>query len=146
MRTSLEVLVPTECSFPFRDQIRENVLSKQFYCDIDIAHLIAFNEHLAHRINHEPAEIIPIVSREPPTRMTTSIPDQSHSSNGPSKSAPRKSSTPLEAKKISTSPNHSPNTNFSSTPPFRKPRFEDSQQPTSPTSSAYPVSSSVQAR
>lgn len=43
------------------DQIRENVLSKQYYCDIDIAHLIAFNEELANRLNNEPAEIIPIV-------------------------------------------------------------------------------------
>ena len=44
-----------------RDQIRENVLSNQYYCDVDIAHLIAFNEHLAHRLNNEPAEIIPVV-------------------------------------------------------------------------------------
>ena len=47
----------TACS----DQIRENVLSKQYYCDIDIAHLIAFNEELANRLNNEPADIIPIV-------------------------------------------------------------------------------------
>ncbi|KAF2725150.1 putative cell division control protein nda4 [Polychaeton citri CBS 116435] len=45
--------------FIYRDQIRENVLSKQYYCDIDIAHLIAYNEHLAHRLNNEPAEVIP---------------------------------------------------------------------------------------
>ncbi|KAF7189973.1 DNA replication licensing factor mcm5 [Pseudocercospora fuligena] len=44
----------------YRDQIRENVLSKQYYCDIDIAHLIAFNEELANRLNNEPADIIPI--------------------------------------------------------------------------------------
>nr|POE72764.1 dna replication licensing factor mcm5 [Quercus suber] len=46
--------------FIYRDQIRENVLSKQYYCDIDITHLIAFDEDLAHRLNNEPAEIIPI--------------------------------------------------------------------------------------
>ncbi|KAK5112288.1 hypothetical protein LTR85_011560 [Meristemomyces frigidus] len=46
--------------FIYRDQIRENVLSKQYYCDVDIAHLIAFNEHLAQRLNNEPAEIVPI--------------------------------------------------------------------------------------
>ncbi|KAK4565751.1 minichromosome maintenance protein 5 [Recurvomyces mirabilis] len=45
------------------DQIRENVLSKQYYCDVDIAHLIAFNEHLAQRLNNEPADIIPIVAQ-----------------------------------------------------------------------------------
>ncbi|CAK3839429.1 DNA replication licensing factor mcm5 [Lecanosticta acicola] len=44
----------------YRDQIRENVLSKQYYCDIDIAHLIAFDEELADRLNNEPADIIPI--------------------------------------------------------------------------------------
>jgi hypothetical protein len=37
-------------------------LSKQYYCDVDIAHLIAYNEELADRLNNEPAEIIPIVS------------------------------------------------------------------------------------
>ncbi len=47
--------------FIYRDQIRENVLSKQYYCDVDIAHLIAFNEHLAHRLTNEPADIIPLV-------------------------------------------------------------------------------------
>jgi DNA replication licensing factor MCM5 len=44
-----------------RDQIRENVLLKQYYCDVDIAHLISFNEELAHRLVTEPAEIIPLV-------------------------------------------------------------------------------------
>lgn len=44
-----------------RDQIRENVLIKQYYCDIDVAHLISYNEELAHRLNSEPAEIIPLV-------------------------------------------------------------------------------------
>lgn len=50
-------------TYLYRDQIRENVLSKQYYCDIDIAHLIAFNEELANRLNNEPAEIIPIVRK-----------------------------------------------------------------------------------
>jgi DNA replication licensing factor MCM5 len=44
-----------------RDQIRENVLVKQYYCDIDIAHLISYDEELAHRLNTEPADMIPIV-------------------------------------------------------------------------------------
>ncbi|OCL14994.1 DNA replication licensing factor mcm5 [Glonium stellatum] len=46
--------------FVYRDQIRENVLVKQYYCDIDIAHLISYNEELAHRLTTEPAEIIPL--------------------------------------------------------------------------------------
>jgi len=29
--------------------------------DVDMAHLISFNEELAHRLANEPAEIIPIV-------------------------------------------------------------------------------------
>ncbi|KAF2859776.1 MCM-domain-containing protein [Piedraia hortae CBS 480.64] len=46
--------------FTYRDQIRENVLCRQFFCDVDIAHLIAFNENLAHRLSNEPADLIPI--------------------------------------------------------------------------------------
>ena len=49
---------------PCRDQIRENVLLKQYYCDVDVGHLISFNEELAHRLVTEPAEIIPLVSAE----------------------------------------------------------------------------------
>lgn len=44
-----------------RDQIRENVLIKQYYCDIDIAHLISYDEELASRLNSEPADIILLV-------------------------------------------------------------------------------------
>lgn len=44
-----------------RDQIRQNVLVKQYYCDIDIAHLISYNEGLAHSLTTEPADIIPLV-------------------------------------------------------------------------------------
>lgn len=47
--------------FLYRDQIRENVLSKRYFCDVDIAHLIAYDEQLAHRLNNEPGEIVPIV-------------------------------------------------------------------------------------
>ncbi|KZF20216.1 DNA replication licensing factor mcm5 [Xylona heveae TC161] len=47
-------------AFIYRDQIRENVLIKQYYCDIDVAHLISYNEELAHRLTSEPAEIIPL--------------------------------------------------------------------------------------
>jgi len=43
------------------DQIRENVLVKQYYCDVDIAHLISYNEELAHRLTTQPTDIIPLV-------------------------------------------------------------------------------------
>lgn len=48
--------------FLYRDQIRENVLVKQYYCDIDIAHLISYDEELAHKLQQDPAEVIPLVS------------------------------------------------------------------------------------
>ncbi|KAH0171316.1 MCM-domain-containing protein, partial [Aureobasidium melanogenum] len=46
--------------FPYRDQIHQNYLAKQYYCDVDIAHVATFNEHLAHRLNNEPADMIPL--------------------------------------------------------------------------------------
>ncbi|KAK0123822.1 minichromosome maintenance protein 5 [Cadophora gregata] len=49
-----------ESVFIYRDQIRENVLLKQYYCDVDVGHLISFNEELAHRLVTEPAEIMPL--------------------------------------------------------------------------------------
>jgi DNA replication licensing factor MCM5 len=49
--------------FVYRDQIRENVLVKQYYCDIDMAHLISYNEELAHRLASDPAAMIPLVRR-----------------------------------------------------------------------------------
>lgn len=45
----------------YRDQLRENVLVKQYYCDVDVAHLISYNEELAHKLSTEPANIIPLV-------------------------------------------------------------------------------------
>ncbi|KAK7953900.1 hypothetical protein PG996_014786 [Apiospora saccharicola] len=46
--------------FVYRDQLRENALLKQYFCDIDIGDLIKYNEELAHRLATEPAEIIPL--------------------------------------------------------------------------------------
>jgi DNA replication licensing factor MCM5 len=47
--------------FVYRDQIRENVLMKQYYCDIDIAHLISYSPELANDLKQNPAEVIPLV-------------------------------------------------------------------------------------
>ncbi|KAJ5907165.1 DNA replication licensing factor mcm5 [Penicillium subrubescens] len=47
-------------AFIYRDQLRHNVLGKNYYCDIDIAHLISYNEDLAHKLTSEPADIIPL--------------------------------------------------------------------------------------
>ncbi|KAF2672990.1 DNA replication licensing factor mcm5 [Microthyrium microscopicum] len=46
--------------FIYRDQIRENVLAKKYACDVNVSHIISYNEELAHRLASEPAEIIPI--------------------------------------------------------------------------------------
>lgn len=45
----------------YRDQLRENVLTKHYSLDVDIAHLISYNEELAHKLSNEPAEIFPLV-------------------------------------------------------------------------------------
>ena len=45
-----------------RDQLRQNVLVKRYFCDVDIAHLIAYNEELAHRLTTDPLDTIPLVS------------------------------------------------------------------------------------
>ncbi|KFY15434.1 hypothetical protein V492_01987 [Pseudogymnoascus sp. VKM F-4246] len=47
-------------AFIYRDQLRANVMKKQYFCDVDIGHLISFNEELAHKLVTEPAEIIPL--------------------------------------------------------------------------------------
>ncbi len=54
------------------DQLRQNVLVKQYYCDIDIAHLISYNEELAHKLTTEPADIIPLVGAPSPERCLSS--------------------------------------------------------------------------
>lgn len=46
---------------PYSDQIRENVLSKQYFCDVDMSHLIQYDEELAQKLNNEPADYIPLV-------------------------------------------------------------------------------------
>ncbi|KAF3770683.1 MCM-domain-containing protein [Cryphonectria parasitica EP155] len=46
--------------FVYRDQLRENALLQNYYCDINIGDLIKYNEELAHRLVTEPAEIIPL--------------------------------------------------------------------------------------
>nr|OQO31579.1 DNA replication licensing factor mcm5 [Rachicladosporium sp. CCFEE 5018] len=57
--------------FIYRDQIRANVLSKQYYCDIDIAHLIQYDEDLAQRLQNEPADTIPLASFESAIKTCT---------------------------------------------------------------------------
>ena len=46
---------------------------KQYYCDVDIAHLISYNEELAHKLTTEPADIIPLVGPTCPLSKLFSI-------------------------------------------------------------------------
>ena len=48
-------------AFIYRDQLRQNALIKKYYCDVNIAHLITYDEELADKLTTEPAEIIPLV-------------------------------------------------------------------------------------
>ena len=43
------------------DRLRANLLSKQFVLEVDLEHLIAFNEELANRVRETPAECLPLV-------------------------------------------------------------------------------------
>ena len=47
-------------AFIYRDQLRQNALVRQYYCDVDLAHLISYNEELADRLTAEPTEIVPL--------------------------------------------------------------------------------------
>lgn len=75
------------------DQLRQNVLVKQFYCDVDIAHLISYNEELAHKLTTEPADIIPLVGATP--IFCPSIPANQSSLNWHFKTALGELSTPV---------------------------------------------------
>ena len=57
-------------SFIYRDRLRANLLAKQFVLEVDLDHLIAFNEDLANRIRETPAEIVPLVSATTTTWST----------------------------------------------------------------------------
>ncbi|MCJ1310381.1 minichromosome maintenance protein 5 [Agyrium rufum] len=47
-------------AYIYRDQIRQNVLIRQYYCDVDVAHLISYDEELANKLRSEPGEVIPL--------------------------------------------------------------------------------------
>lgn len=87
------------------------MLVKQYYLDVDIAHLISFDEEVAHKLNTEPAEIIPLVRRIGARDSTRAIADYALSSKPQSRNAPSALFTPRKKT------NNSLNTSFSSTPP-----------------------------
>ncbi|KAH7137719.1 MCM2/3/5 family-domain-containing protein [Dactylonectria macrodidyma] len=63
LQTQLETFIldfRLDNNFVYRDQLQENALLKNYYCDVNINDLINFNEELAHKLASEPAEIIPL--------------------------------------------------------------------------------------
>lgn len=50
-------------SFLYREQLRANCLIGQPRLHVNLAHLISFNEEIAHRLSAEPTELLPLVRR-----------------------------------------------------------------------------------
>ncbi|TDZ26361.1 DNA replication licensing factor mcm5 [Colletotrichum orbiculare MAFF 240422] len=46
--------------YTYRNQLKENALLKKYYCDVDVADLINYDEELANKLSKTPAEIIPL--------------------------------------------------------------------------------------
>ncbi|KAK9480447.1 MCM2/3/5 family-domain-containing protein [Lipomyces japonicus] len=49
-----------DSDFIYRDQLRENLLIKRSLLNVDMAHLILYNEDLAHKLANEPGELLPL--------------------------------------------------------------------------------------
>jgi hypothetical protein len=45
-----------------RDQLRANLLLKQYQLEVDLRHVGLYNDELAHAIQDRPADILPLVS------------------------------------------------------------------------------------
>lgn len=43
------------------DQLRGNLLLKQYLLEVDLRHISLFNDELAHAIQDKPSEILPLV-------------------------------------------------------------------------------------
>ncbi|KAK9464152.1 MCM2/3/5 family-domain-containing protein [Lipomyces oligophaga] len=54
----LEFRIDSE--FIYREQLRENILVKRYCLSVELAHLISYNEELAHRLTNDPADLLPI--------------------------------------------------------------------------------------
>ena len=46
--------------FIYRDQLRENLLIKNYFLKVNSEHLIGFNEELNKKLTDDPAEMIPL--------------------------------------------------------------------------------------
>lgn len=45
----------------FRDKLRANLLLKQHQVEVDLRHVGLYNDELAHAIQEQPGEILPLV-------------------------------------------------------------------------------------
>lgn len=50
-------------TFVYRDRLRANLLRREFTLEVEMGHLIGWNQELAARCRTEPGEILPLVSR-----------------------------------------------------------------------------------
>jgi len=49
-----------ENSFPYRDQLRKHTNLNLHYLEVDMNHLLAFDEHLANYVTNSPFEALPL--------------------------------------------------------------------------------------
>ncbi|RUS24095.1 MCM N-terminal domain-containing protein [Jimgerdemannia flammicorona] len=47
-------------NFIYRDQLRQNLMVKQYYLEVDVGHLINYNEELAQQLTNTPAVLLPL--------------------------------------------------------------------------------------
>lgn len=50
-------------AFLYRDRLRANLLKKEWTLEVEMGHLIGWNEELAARCRTEPGEVVPLVSQ-----------------------------------------------------------------------------------
>lgn len=53
-------------AFLYRDRLRANLLRREWTLEVEMAHLIGWNEDLAARCRTEPGDVVPLVSLAPP--------------------------------------------------------------------------------
>lgn len=51
-------------TYVYRDQLRHHVALSQFYVDVDVDDLVAFDEELSNKLTKNPADYLPLVSTE----------------------------------------------------------------------------------
>lgn len=47
-------------AYLYRDHLRENVLTKKYFLEVNLTHVIAFNENLGWRLRDEPSDVLPL--------------------------------------------------------------------------------------